>query len=104
MSERELLKRAKAADSDPVPTGLPWWQIAKDCGCWTDKDDGDMGYVHFGSTEALRVFVLKISAQSYKAGQLAGPPVINKFGDMLRPEWQAFMREAAAMAPTGEPK
>jgi hypothetical protein len=36
-------------------SGLPWWQIAKDCGCWTDSNEGDMGLVHFGSTEALRV-------------------------------------------------
>jgi hypothetical protein len=71
-------------------TGVPWWQTAKDCGCWTDKSDGDMGYVHFGSTEALRVFVTKICAQAYRAGLAAVPSVVNKFGDRLRPEMQRF--------------
>ena len=46
----------------PAP-GVPWWQTAKDVGAWTDREVGDVGYVHFGSTEALRIFVVKISRQ-----------------------------------------
>jgi hypothetical protein len=85
-----------AAPAEPIALGVPWWQIAKDHGCWTDKTDGDMGLVHFGSTEALRVFVTKITAMAYLAGkQTSAAPVVNKLGDTLKPEWQAFMRDAA---------
>jgi hypothetical protein len=88
------LERLRAGE--PVALGVPWWQIAKDHGCWTDKTDGDMGLVHFGSTEALRVFVTKITAMAYLAGKQTGAaPVVNKFGDTLKPEWQSFMRDAA---------
>lgn len=53
---------APQAFRTPEP-GTPWWQTAKDCGAWTDRQEGDVGYVHFGSTEALRVYTVKIANQ-----------------------------------------
>jgi hypothetical protein len=104
-AERALSEATTPAPEAPTaPAGIAWWQTAKDCGCWADKTDGDMGYVHFGSTEAMRVFVVKITAQAYKAGQLAGPPIVNKFGDTLKPEWQSFMQGAVAKAQGAAPE
>lgn len=57
----------------PEP-GTPWWQTAKDCGAWTDRQDGDVGYVHFGSVEALRVYTMKVCRQA-EAGALASQPM-----------------------------
>jgi hypothetical protein len=108
-SAAEKAARAALAEHDaqpkqePVASGVPWWQIAKDCGCWTDTTDGDMGYVHFGSTEALRVFVVKITAQAYAAGKLHSSTVVNKFGDALKPEWAAFMRSAVDHLAASQP-
>jgi len=56
----------------PEP-GTPWWQTAKDCGAWTDKPNGDVGYVHFGSIEALRVYTAKITKQAATAPATADP-------------------------------
>lgn len=56
-------KKAPRAFRIPEP-GTPWWQTAKDCGAWTDRLEGDVGYIHFGSTEALRVYTVKISGQA----------------------------------------
>lgn len=56
------LPQAPRAFRTPEP-GTPWWQTAKDCGAWTDRNEGDLGYVHFGSVEALRVYTRKISMQ-----------------------------------------
>lgn len=61
---------APRAFSIPAP-GTPWWQTAKDCGAWTDRTEGDLGYVHFGSTEALRVYTVKVTQQAL-AAQSAG--------------------------------
>lgn len=58
--------RAPRAFRTPEP-GTPWWQTAKDCGAWTDRQEGDVGYVHFGSVEALRVYTVKISNQARAA-------------------------------------
>lgn len=68
------MPRAPRAFRTPEP-GTPWWQTAKDCGAWTDRQDGDVGYVHFGSVEALRVYTVKISNQARAAMESAPPPV-----------------------------
>lgn len=47
--------------------GTPWWQTAKDCGAWTDRQEGDVGYIHFGSVEALRVYTMKVCRQAEEA-------------------------------------
>lgn len=54
--------QAPRAFRTPEP-GTPWWQTAKDCGAWTDRNEGDLGYVHFGSVEALWVYTRKIQMQ-----------------------------------------
>ncbi len=73
-SDAEFLAQiTPPAAAEAVPAGVPWWQIARECGCWTDKADGDLGYVHFGSTEALRVYTTKITAQAYQAGLAVAP-------------------------------
>lgn len=53
--------------------GTPWWQTAKDCGAWTDRNEGDVGYVHFGSVEALRVYTMKVCRQAEAAAIAAHP-------------------------------
>lgn len=76
-AEREVLTderpRAPKAFREPEP-GTPWWQTAKDCGAWTDRGEGDLGYVHFGSVEALRVFAGKIARQAEAALHSTGKP------------------------------
>jgi len=57
--------------SIPEP-GVPWWQTAKDCGAWTDRESGDVGYVHFGSVEALRVYTVKVTEQALNAARMPG--------------------------------
>ncbi len=64
----EYAYKATAPRAFAIPEpGTPWWQTAKDCGAWTDKPDGDVGYVHFGSIEALRVYTVKITKQAQAA-------------------------------------
>lgn len=53
------------------PPGTPWWQTAKGCGAWTDRLAGDVGCVHFGSTEALRVYSWKLTLQAEAAAATA---------------------------------
>lgn len=69
----EAEPRAPRAFRIPEP-GTPWWQTAKDCGAWTDRQDGDVGYVHFGSVEALRVYTMKVCRQA-EAAVLASQPM-----------------------------
>lgn len=68
------LARAPRAFREPEP-GTPWWQTAKDCGAWTDRKEGDIGYVHFGSVEALRVYTLKIGNQARAAATPQWQPI-----------------------------
>lgn len=72
---RDAATQARAPRSfrEPEP-GTPWWQTAKDCGAWTDRKEGDIGYVHFGSVEALRVYTLKIGNQARAAAAPAAVP------------------------------
>jgi hypothetical protein len=117
------IRAALSADEarEPVATrafripepGTPWWQTAKDCGAWTDRGEGDVGYVHFGSTEALRVYTLKVTQQALQAAHPPSPAtqaeqpaserraIFDRFGVLLGEVRECLDAEANAMHERG---
>lgn len=88
------------AVADDVDPKITVGELAAHVGAWETPD----GIVHFGSWMAVSAFrhhILKGAAKQWAQMH----PVVNKFGDTMKPEWQAFMSEAhtklAALAVVG---